>query len=38
MKFSRLLTVVSVFFFGASLAIAQDSIRLKFEVSKTARP
>jgi len=34
MKFSRLLAVVSLLSFGASLAIAQDSIRLKFEVVK----
>jgi len=42
MKFSRLLAVVSLVSFGASLAIAQDSIRLQFEVVKdgatVARP
>ncbi|HYT73364.1 MAG TPA: hypothetical protein VEL79_01335 [Vicinamibacterales bacterium] len=34
MKFSRLLAVFSVVCIGASLAIAQDSIRLQFEVVK----
>jgi hypothetical protein len=34
MKFIRLLAVVSLVSFGASLAIAQDSIRLQFEVVK----
>lgn len=34
MKLSRLLAVVSLVSFGASLAIAQESIRLKFEVVK----
>lgn len=34
MKFSRLLAVLLLVSFGASLAIAQDSIRLKFEVVK----
>ena len=42
MKFSRLLAVVSLVSFGASLAVAQDSIRLQFEVVKdgatVARP
>ncbi len=34
MKFSRLPGVASLVLFGASLAIAQDSIRLKLEVVK----
>ena len=34
MKFSPLLVVVSLVSFGASLAIAQDSTRLRFEVVK----
>ena len=34
MKFSRLLAVVTLVSFGASLASAQDSIRLRFEVVK----
>ena len=34
MKFSRLFVVVSLVSFGASLAIAQDSTRLRFEVVK----
>jgi hypothetical protein len=34
MKFSRLLAVVSLVSLGAPLAMAQDSIRLKFEVVK----
>jgi hypothetical protein len=42
MKFSRLLAVVSIVSLGASVAIGQDSIRLKFEVVKdgatVARP